>query len=506
MAIPMHIEKLLKEHSPKIIDLRFTDPRGYWQHASAPIQELESILESGMGFDGSSIRGFQNIYDSDLLLKVDPASAHVDPFYRVPTLTFITTIHDPEKGERYSRDPRFIAEKAEAFLRESGVAEASYWGPEAEFFLFSHLSYSVEPHQMGFQIDSPEAAWNTGPQAAGENLGYRMPIKGGYFPTPPFDTLQDVRSEITRTLQAWNIPVEMHHHEVASAGQCEVDIRFDTLLSMADKLMTYKYVVRNTAKAHGLTATFLPKPLYGDNGTGMHVHNSLWSGNKNLFYADGSYAELSELALFYIGGVLSHVDSLLAFCAPTTNSYRRLVPHFEAPVNVAYSKRNRSAIVRIPMYQSGAENAKAKRIEFRAPDATANPYLAFPAILLAGLDGIKRKIDPREAGFGPLDKNIWELSPEEKEKNQRHPRQSVGEHSRTGSRPRLPVGRRRLYRRCIDDVERAQAGRDTGSQPAALPLRVLLVRRALASHPTTRVPRGPLSLQRGDRLVNVRLS
>lgn len=415
MALPANIEKLIKTHSPKIVDVRFTDPLGVWQHCSVPIEELDGALKSGIGFDGSSIKGFQQIYDSDLLLTLQPDSAQLDPFYKTPTLTFIATIHDPEQGQRYSRDPRFIAEKAEAFLKESGIAETSYWGPEAEFFLFSHLSYSIEPHSMGFDIDSPEASWNTSAREDMPNLGYRVPTKGGYFPVAPVDTLQDVRSEIALTLDALGAKVEMHHHEVASAGQCEVDLRFDSLVSMADKLLTYKYVVRNVAKAHGLTATFMPKPLFGDNGSGMHVHNSLWSGGKNLFFGKGSYAELSELALYYIGGILTHVDSLLAFCAPTTNSYRRLVPHYEAPVNVAFSKRNRSAIVRIPMYASGEANAKAKRIEFRAPDPTANPYLAFSAILMAGLDGIKRKIDPTKAGYGPLDKNIWELREEEKQ-------------------------------------------------------------------------------------------
>jgi glutamine synthetase len=416
MAIPAKIEKLVKDHKAEIIDIRFVDPLGVWQHASAPIGELEDILDDGMGFDGSSIKGFQSIYDSDLLLKVEPASAHMDPFYVIPTLTFIATVHDPEKGERYSRDPRYIAEKAETFLKKSGVADTSYWGPEAEFFLFSHMSFSIDPHQMGFKLDSPEAGWNIAAKDGEANLGYRIPAKGGYFPVPPTDTLQDVRSEMTMILEAWGAKVEMHHHEVASAGQCEIDMRFDSLVAMADKLLTYKYVVRNVARRHGLTANFMPKPLYGDNGSGMHVHNSLWKGDTNLFYSKGTYAELSELASYYIGGVLTHIDSLLAFCAPTTNSYRRLVPHFEAPVNVAFSKRNRSAIVRIPMYYSGDAHAKAKRIEFRAPDPMANPYFAFSAILLAGLDGVKRKIDPVKAGFGPLDKNIWELTGEEKAK------------------------------------------------------------------------------------------
>jgi glutamine synthetase len=416
MAIPAAISKLVKEHNAEMVDLRFVDPLGAWQHTSAPIGELEGILEDGLGFDGSSIKGFQNIYDSDLLLTVDESTAHIDPFYKIPTLTFICNVQDPVAGARYSRDPRFIAEKAEAYLKSSGVAETSYWGPEAEFFLFSHLSYNIDPHRMGFKIDSPEGFWNTGELDGQDNLGHRIPTKGGYFPVPPADTLQDVRGEITKTLQEWGTHIEVHHHEVASAGQCEIDMRFDTLLSMADKLLKYKYVVRNTARKHGLTATFMPKPLFGDNGSGMHVHNSLWKGGNNLFFGKGTYAELSEMALHYIGGVLTHIDSLLAFCAPTTNSYRRLVPHYEAPVNVAFSKRNRSAIVRIPMYYSGEAHAKSKRIEFRAPDPMANPYFAFPAILLAGLDGIKRKIDPTAAGFGPLDTNIWDLAGEDKKK------------------------------------------------------------------------------------------
>ncbi len=407
--IPTNISKLIKSTKPEIIDLRFVDPRGIWQHASAPIGELEGLLEDGMGFDGSSIKGFQHIYDSDLVLRLDTGTAHLDPFYKIKTLVFIASVYDPEKNTRYSRDPRFIAEKAEAYLKRSKIAEVSYWGPEAEFFLFSHLAFSVEPQSMNFAIDSPEAAWKTGDNGLDPNLGYKIPYKSGYFPVPPMDTLQDIRSEMTLHLEQWGAKVEVHHHEVATAGQCEIDMRFDSLRNMADKMMIYKYIVRNTANKYGLTANFMPKPLYGDNGNGMHVHNSLWKSGTNLFYKSDNYAELSQLALYYIGGILTHVNSLLALCAPTTNSYRRLVPHFEAPVNVAFSKRNRSAIVRIPMYYSGLVHANSKRIEFRAPDCTGNPYLVFSAILMAGLDGIRRKIDPIKAGFGPLDKNIWEL-------------------------------------------------------------------------------------------------
>jgi len=410
------ITKLLKEAKPQIIDLRFVDPLGVWQHASVPIGELGGVLEDGVGFDGSSIKGFQQIYDSDLILRVDSETAHIDPFYTVPTLVFIADVFDPEKNDRYTRDPRFVAEKAERHVRRSGIAEVSFWGPEAEFFVFSHLSYTTDPQHMSYQIDSPEAAWKIGENNGTPNLGYKIPTKGGYFPVPPFDTLQDMRSEIVGHLTKWGARVEMHHHEVATAGQCEIDMRFDSLRNMADKLLMYKYIVRNTARKYGLTATFMPKPLFGDNGSGMHVHNSLWRGNKNLFYGEKSYAELSQLALYYIGGILTHVESLLAFCAPTTNSYRRLVPHFEAPVNIAFSKRNRSAIIRVPMYYSGREFAKTKRIEFRAPDPTANPYFAFSAILMAGLDGVKRKLDPVKLGYGPLDKNIWELTGDEAKK------------------------------------------------------------------------------------------
>ncbi len=409
MVLPK-IAKIVREAHIEMIDVRFVDPAGVWQHTSVPVSELDGALTQGVGFDGSSIRGFQHIYDSDLILQLDPGTAHVDPFAILPTLVFTASVFDPEKQSRYSRDPRYIAEKAEAYLRQTGVADTSYWGPEAEFFLFSHLSFTTDPQYMSFRLDSPEAAWNTGYNEEHENLGYKVPTKGGYFPVPPVDSLQDVRAEMVQSLIRLGVRVEMHHHEVASAGQCEIDMRFDSLRNMADKLMLYKYIVRNTAKKHGLTATFMPKPLYGDNGSGMHVHNSLWKNGKNLFYANGTYGELSQLALWYVGGILTHVRSLLAFCAPTTNSYRRLVPHFEAPVNIAFSKRNRSAIIRIPMYYSGKAYANAKRIEFRAPDPTANPYFAFSAMLLAGLDGIKRKIDPVKAGFGPLDKNIWELS------------------------------------------------------------------------------------------------
>ncbi|MDR5682740.1 MAG: type I glutamate--ammonia ligase [Armatimonadota bacterium] len=402
----------IKEKGIQMVDFRFTDLPGTWQHATIPVSAIdETTFRKGIGFDGSSIRGFKEIQESDMILLPDPDTARVDPFCTVPTMTMICDVLDPELRAPFSRDPRQVAKRAEEYLRETGIADVSYWGPEAEFFVFSDVRYENLPHRAGFAIDSPEGIWNTG---NGErNLGYKIRTKEGYFPTPPSDTLMDLRSEMSMFLEQWGIPVEYHHHEVATAGQCEIDMRFATLLHMADNLMCYKYIVKNTARRHGLTATFMPKPLFGDNGSGMHTHQSLWKGDRNLFYAEGQYAELSETALYYIGGLLTHIDALLAFCAPTTNSYRRLVPHYEAPVNVAFSKRNRSAAIRVPMYETGPEGAAAKRVEFRPPDPTCNPYLAFAAMLMAGLDGVRRKIDPVAAGFGPLDKNTYELDPDE---------------------------------------------------------------------------------------------
>lgn len=315
----------------------------------------------------------------------------------------------------FTRDPRNVAKKAENYLKKGGLADKSFWGPEAEFFLFTHLAYTNEPYKTGYELDSNEAHWNSGYNDEA-NTDVTIRPKEGYYPVPPQDTLQDVRSEMVTTLEDLGIPVEMQHHEVAAPGQAEIDMRFDTLTNMADKLMTYKYVVKNTAKKYGYVAIFMPKPVFGDNGSGMHVHQSLWKGQTNLFYDQKGWAELSKTALYYIGGLLTHIDALLAFLAPTTNSYRRLVPHYEAPVNIAFSKRNRSAAVRIPMYFSGPRNAKTKRIEFRPPDVAANPYLAFAAMLMAGLDGIKNKIDPVRGGFGPMDKNIYELEPDEAKK------------------------------------------------------------------------------------------
>jgi glutamine synthetase len=400
----------IKDRGIKMVDLKFVDVPGTWQHATIPASQVDDkTFKRGIGFDGSSIRGFQAIEESDMVLMPDPATARPDPFTEIPTLSIICNVFDPSTGKPYTRDPRHVAQKAEDHLRQAGVADTSYWGPEAEFFVFSNVQYEVLPHRAGYSIDSPEGIWNTGQPG----LGHRIRSKEGYFPVAPADTLLDLRSEMALQMESWGIEVEMQHHEVASAGQCEIDIKYNTLARMADSLMSYKYIVKNVARRHGMTATFMPKPLFGDNGTGMHVHQSLWKGGANLFYSEGGYAELSTEALHYIGGLLTHVNALLALCACTTNSYRRLVPHFEAPVNIAFSKRNRSAAVRIPMYFTGPAAASSKRIEFRCPDATCNPYLAFAAMLMAGLDGMKRKIDPTKAGFGPLDKNIYELPAED---------------------------------------------------------------------------------------------
>lgn len=404
---------LIKSKGIKIVDLKFVDVRGVWQHASIPVGEFdENNISSGIGFDGSSIKGFQEIHESDMLLRPDINTVRLDPFTAIPTLSVLCDVFDPVKNEFFSRDPRNVARKAEAYLRKSGVADTSFWGPEAEFFLFDHLSYSIDPYRNGYEIDSREAPWNSGNNAE-PNTAVTIRPKEGYYPVPPQDTLADIRSEMVITMDSWNIPVEMQHHEVAAPGQCEIDMRFDSLTNMADKVLSYKYIVKNIAKKYGLVASFMPKPVFGDNGSGMHVHQSLWKGVKNLFYNEKGWAELSDTALYYIGGLLSHINSVLAFCAPTTNSYRRLVPHYEAPVNVAFSKRNRSAAVRIPMYFSGPKNARSKRIEFRPPDTSSNPYLAFSALLMAGIDGIKKKMDPRKLGFGPLDKNIYDLPQEE---------------------------------------------------------------------------------------------
>lgn len=388
----------------EMVDLRFTDLLGTWHHFTIPARELrEELFEAGIGFDGSSIRGFQEIHESDMLLIPDPDTAFKDQIFEVPTLVIICDIFDPVTLQPYSRDSRYVAKKAEAYLKQTGIADISYWGPEAEFFIFDTVRYGGGMNEAFYHIDSAEGWWNSG--AAG-GKGGQIPAKRGYFPVPPADTMQDVRSRIVMALEAVGVPIELHHHEVATAGQTEIDMRYGTLVRMADSVLIYKYIVKNVARKNGLTATFMPKPLFGDNGSGMHVHQSLWNGETNVFFDDAGYAQLSDTAKYYIGGLLKHAPALLALSAPTTNSYRRLVPGFEAPVNLAYSQRNRSAICRIPVY---SKSPKAKRIEFRAPDPSCNPYLCFAALLMAGLDGVQNQIDPGE----PMDKDLYGLPPEE---------------------------------------------------------------------------------------------
>jgi len=406
------VADLFKKNDIQIVDLKFTDLPGLWQHFSIPPKDLldfddlqGSIWVDGIGFDGSSIRGFQQIQESDMILIPDPASARVDPACSVPTASILCDIFDPVTRQPYSRDPRGVAKKAEAYLKSTSIADTSYWGPELEFFVFDDIRYDQNEHEGYYHIDSVEGQWNTGSNT-GPNLGYKPRYKEGYFPVPPHDTLQDIRSEMVLEMEKVGITVEVHHHEVATAGQNEIDMRFAPLVQMADNVLWYKYIVKNVARKHGKVATFMPKPLFMDNGSGMHTHQSLWKAGKPLFFDAKGYALTSEICRWYAGGLLRHAPALMAFCAPTTNSYKRLVPGYEAPVNLVFSARNRSAAARIPMYTS---NPKAKRIEFRPPDPTANPYLAFPAMLMAGLDGIQKKMDPG----APLEKNTYELSPRE---------------------------------------------------------------------------------------------
>ncbi len=403
---PSDVVALAKEEGVKIVDFKFMDLPGMWQHFSIPATELEEdMFEDGLGFDGSSIRGFQAINESDMLLFPDPASAIVDPVCKIPTLSIICNIKDPITLESYTRDVRHIAQKAEAYLISTGIADTSYWGPEAEFFLFNDVRYGQDHHSGYYFVDSREGSWNTGTDE-GPNLGYKPRYKEGYFPVPPSDSMQDIRSEMILKMIESGVDVEVHHHEVGTGGQAEIDLRFDTMTRIGDKMALYKYIVKNVARAHNLTATFMPKPLFQDNGSGMHVHTSLWKNGKNIFYDPQGYALLSEDALYYIGGLLKHAPSLCAIIAPTTNSYKRLVPGYEAPVNIAYSQRNRSACVRIPVY---SKSEKGKRVEFRTPDPSSNPYLAFSALLMAGLDGIQNKIHPGD----PLDRDLYDLEPEE---------------------------------------------------------------------------------------------
>jgi glutamine synthetase len=398
-----------KKNNAVAADLKFLDFIGIWQHFTIPMSEFdEALFEDGSGFDGSSIRGWQPINASDMLVIPDPSTIRMDPFCKDPTVTAICNIVDPITKEDYSRDPRNIARKAEAYLKSTGIGDVVYFGPEPEFFILDEVRYDTNQSESYFHLDSEEARWNTGRNVRGEagaNLGYKVRNKEGYFPVPPSDTQQDIRTEMCMLMEKVGIRVEKQHHEVATAGQAEIDMRFLPLLAMGDALMWYKYIVKNVARAHGKTATFMPKPIFGDNGSGMHVHQSIWKGDTPLF-AGQEYGGMSQMAMHYIGGILKHAGSLAAFTNPTTNSYRRLVPGFEAPVNLAYSSRNRSAAVRIPMY---SPSPKAKRIEVRFPDPTANGYMAFSAMLMAGLDGIQKKIDPKL----PLDKDIYSLTPEE---------------------------------------------------------------------------------------------
>ena len=405
MKTPKDIVDLIKEEKVEVVDVRFMDFPGLWQHFSVPAREIvESTFEEGLGFDGSSIRGWQAINESDMLVIPVPESAFIDPFLEHKTLVLICNIADPVTGEDYTRDPRNIARKAESHIKSSGVADVAYLGPEAEFFIFDDVRFDQNEHEGYYFVDSVEGRWNTGRNEC-PNLGYKPRYKEGYFPVPPTDSLQDIRSEMMLTLEKIGVTIECQHHEVATGGQAEIDMQFDTLVKMADNMLKYKYVIKNVARKHNRTVTFMPKPLFNDNGSGMHTHLSLWKGGKNLFAGDG-YAGMSETAMYAIGGILKHAPALLAFTNPTTNSYKRLVPGFEAPVNLAYSSRNRSAAVRIPMYFT---SAKAKRIEFRCPDPACNPYLAFSAITMAALDGILNKVHPGE----PLDKDIYDLPPEE---------------------------------------------------------------------------------------------
>lgn len=403
---PDDVQKQARDANVKIVDLKFVDLPGVWQHFSIPAEDLDSeLFEHGIGFDGSSIRGYQMIHESDMLLVADAETAYLDPILEVPTLNLICNVLDPLTRQPYSRDPRYIAQKAELYLKGSGVADVSYWGPELEFYIFDDVRYDQSAQSGYYYIDSDEGVWNTG-REEGPNLGYKLRHKEGYFPVPPSDTLQDIRSEIILKMKEVGVPVEVHHHEVGTAGQGEIDMKYAPLTKMADNVMYYKYIIRNVARRHNKVATFMPKPIFGDNGSGMHTHQSLWQNGTNLFYNEQGYGLVSKMGMYYIGGLLKHSAALLAFCAPTTNSYRRLVPGYEAPVNLAYSQRNRSAAVRIPVY---SRSPKAKRIEFRCPDPSANPYLCFAAQLMAGLDGIQNRIDPGS----PLDKDLYDLEPEE---------------------------------------------------------------------------------------------
>jgi len=402
---PKEVMDLIKGKNIEIVDLKFQDFPGTWQHFSIPISEVTpDIFDEGLGFDGSSIRGWQAIHASDMMVVPEPVTAIVDPFTERPTLSMICNIVDPVTRERYSRDPRYIADKAESYLQSTGIGDVAYFGPEAEFFILDGVRFDQNAHCGFYYVESEEGIWESGSDR-GPNLGHKPRHKEGYFPVAPTDSQQDIRTEMILEMEKAGIQVEKHHHEVATAGQAEIDMHYDSLTRMADKMMLYKYICKNVALRYGKTVTFMPKPIFGDNGSGMHTHQSIWKAGQPLF-AGNKYAGISDTCLYYIGGILKHASALCAFVAPTTNSYKRLVPGFEAPVNLAYSSRNRSAGVRIPLY---SPSPKAKRIEVRFPDPSCNPYLAFAAMLMAGLDGIQNKIDPGE----PLDKNLYDLPPEE---------------------------------------------------------------------------------------------
>ena len=409
---PKAVLEFARHNNVQMLDLRFTDMPGLWHHVSFPISQLtEESFTDGFGMDGSSIRGWAAIHESDMLLIPDAARYFLDPFTEVPTLVMVCDVIDPVTKQRYDRDPRYIATKTEIYLTSTGIADTAYFGAEAEFFIFDSVRFDQNEHEGYYFVDAEEGRWNSG--RVESNLGYRPRYKEGYFPVPPTDHYQDLRTDMALALQSCGIDVECHHHEVATGGQTEIDLRFDSLLRSADNMMLYKYVVKNVANQAGKTVTFMPKPLFQDNGSGMHTHQSLWKDGSPLFAGDG-YAGLSQLALWYIGGLIKHGPALSAIIAPTTNSYKRLVPGFEAPVNLAYSRRNRSAAIRIPMYSA---SAKAKRAEFRPPDPSCNPYLGFAAMLMAGIDGVENRIDPG----APLDKDIYDLGPEELTKVQSMP-------------------------------------------------------------------------------------
>ncbi len=404
---PAEVLALVDSEGVEFVDFRFCDLPGIMQHVTIPASALnEGTFEDGHGFDGSSIRGFQEIQESDMILLPDPTTAYLDPFRSRSTLVLHCFVADPVTMESYSRDPRYIAKKAEEYMRSTGVADTAYFGPEPEFFIFDDVRFDYKGHQAFHAVDSIEGIWNTGRDEPGGNKGYKPRTKQGYFPVPPMDHYLDLRSEMAATLMSLGIEVELHHHEVASGGQGEIGTKFNTCLAMGDQLMTFKYVLKNVAYQHGKTLTFMPKPLFEDNGSGMHTHQSLWKGGEPLFYDETGYAGLSDIGRWYIGGLLAHAPAILAFAAPTTNSYKRLVPGYEAPVNLVYSQRNRSAACRIPLAQ---RSPKAKRVEFRCPDASCNAYLAFSAMLLAGLDGVLNKTEPPD----PVDKDLYDLAPEE---------------------------------------------------------------------------------------------